>query len=128
MMLVMRRDTIMGWRGEGVGVDEQSIQALTIPADELSVFSGLLQGVEFWLGPLPAMPRNADLVTALGNPRPKSCFIMPVRLKGKVVCFLYGDNGDEGVEGLPLAELKRLTAKASLAFQVYLMKGKIRRM
>ena len=43
-----------------------------------------------------------------------------------MVCFLYGDNMGEGVGGLPLAELKRLAAKAGLAFQVYLLKGKIR--
>jgi hypothetical protein len=33
---------------------------------------------------------------------------------------------DDGVAGLPMADLRRLAAKASLAFQVYLMKSKIR--
>ncbi len=68
MMLVRRGDTIMGWRGEGVGVNETAVRAISIPTDEPSVFSGLLQGVEFWLGPLPAMPHNSDLVMALGGP------------------------------------------------------------
>lgn len=126
MMLVKRGDTIMGWRGEGIGVDEQVVRAVSIPIDEPSVFSGLLQGVDFWLGPLPNMPRNSDLVLALGKPAPKDCYILPVRLKDKVVCFFYGDNLDEGVGGPPLGELKRLATKASLAFQIYLMKGKIR--
>jgi len=126
MMLVKRGDILLGWRGEGFGVDESAVRAVSIPADEPSVFSGLLQGAEFWLGPLPTMPHNADLVVALGNPAPKDCYILPVRLKDRVVCFLYGDNLDEGVGGPPLGELKRLAAKASLAFQIYLMKGKIR--
>ena len=126
MMLVQRRGTIMGWRGDGVGVDKQAIRTISIPVDEPSVFSGLLQGVEFWLGPLPTMPHNADLALALGGSSPKDCYILPVKVRDRVVCFLYGDNQDEGVGGLPIGELKRLAAKAGLAFQVYLLKGKIR--
>ena len=126
MMLVRRGDTIMGWRGEGAGVDQRVVRTVSIPSDEPSVFSGLLQGVEFWLGPLPSMPHNSDLVMALGGPSPKDCYILPVRVRDRTVCFLYGDNRGAGVGGLPLGELKRLAGKAGLAFQVYLLKGKIR--
>lgn len=126
MMLVRRGDTIIGWRGEGTGVDEQVVRTVSIPTGEMSVFTGLLQGVEFWMGPLPSMPLNADLVTALGGSHPKDCFILPVRVRDKVVCFLYGDNHDDGVGGPPVGQLKRLAGKAGIAFQIYLMKGKIR--
>lgn len=126
MMLVLRQGTILGWRGEGYGVDEAVVRAISVPGDEPSVFSGLLQGVEFWLGPLPSMPRNTDLVMALGGEGPKDCYILPIRVRDKVVCFLYGDNQDAGVGGLPLGELRRLAVKAGLAFQIYLIKGKIR--
>jgi hypothetical protein len=125
-MLVKRQDRIMGWRGEGNGVDEAAVRAVSIPVDEPSVFSGLLSGVEFWLGPLPAMPHNSTLTLALGGDPPKDCYVLPVRVRDRTVCFLYGDNRDDGVGGLPLAELKRLAAKAGLGFQVYLIKGKIR--
>jgi hypothetical protein len=126
IMLMHRQGTILGWRGEGAGVDETAVRAIEIPADEPSVFSGLLRGVEFWLGPLPTMPHNTELVLGLGGPPPKDCYILPVRVRDKVVCFLYGDNRTDGVGGLPLSELRRLATKASLGFQVYLMKGKIR--
>ncbi len=126
MMLVQRKDTIMGWRGEGFGVDESAVKAISVPTGDPSVFSGLLQGVEFWLGPLPNMPRNSEIVSALGGDPPKDCYILPVKVRERVVCFLYGDNMGEDVGGPPLAELKRLAAKAGLAFQVYLLKGKIR--
>jgi len=126
MMLVQRKDTVMGWRGEGFGVDETAVKAISIPTAEPSVFSGLLQGVDFWLGPLPTMPRNSDLASALGGEPPKDCYLLPIKVRDRVVCFLYGDNMGDGVGGLPLAELKRLAAKAGLAFQVYLLKGKIR--
>lgn len=126
MMLVQRKGTIMGWRGEGFGVDESAVRAIAVPTEEPSVFSGLLQGVDFWLGPLPSMPHNAELVLALGGDPPTGCYILPVKVRDRIVCFLYGDNQDKGVGGLPLGELKRLAAKAGLAFQIYLIKGKIR--
>ena len=84
------------------------------------------QGIEFWLGPLPKMPCNMELVTGLGEDAPKDCFILPITVREKAVCFLYLDNGEEGVGGLPTVDLRRLAAKAGVAFQVYIMKGKIR--
>jgi len=126
MMAVVRGDTVMGWRGEGEGVDPEMVRAISIPLREPSVFVGLSQGTEFWFGPLPKMPHNMDIVAGLGGLAPKECFILPVRVRSKTVCFLYCDNVDDGVAGLPMADLRRLAAKAGLAFQVYLMKSKIR--
>jgi hypothetical protein len=126
MMLVVRGSEVLGWRGEGEGIRSAAVRSVSIPAAEPSVFLGLLQGADFWLGPLPEMAHNRRLVTGLGGVAPSECFILPVRLRDKTVCFLYFDNLEEGVSGLPMAELKRLAAKVSLAFQVYLMKSKIR--
>jgi hypothetical protein len=126
MMLAVRGGTVMGWRVEGNGLDHKKVRAIAIPLDEPSVFVGLTQGAEFWLGPLPTMPRNVEIVYGLGGTSPKECFILPITVRDKTVCFLYGDNVDGPVGELPMAELRRLGAKASLAFQVYLMKSKIR--
>jgi hypothetical protein len=126
LMCVLRKDVIMGWRGEGEGVDSAAVREVSIPLDEPSVFVGLTQGAEFWLGPLPEMAHNMKLVTGLGGTAPKDCFILPVKVRDKTVCFLYCDNVENGVGGLPMADLRRLAAKAGLAFQVYLMKSKIR--
>ena len=126
MMLAVRGGTVMGWRVEGDGLDQARVRAIAIPLDEPSVFVGLAQGAEFWLGPLPTMPRNVEIVYGLGGTSPRECFILPITVRDKTVCFLYGDNVDGPVGELPMAELRRLGAKASLAFQVYLMKSKIR--
>jgi hypothetical protein len=67
-----------------------------------------------------------DLVAGLGGTAPKDCFILPILVRDKTVCFLYCDNVEDGVGGLPMADLRRLTAKAGVAFQVYIMKSKIR--
>jgi hypothetical protein len=126
MMLAVRGDTVMGWRGEGDGVSTAKVRSIEIPLAEPSVFVGLTQGAGFWLGPLAPMPRNVEIILGLGGTSPKECFILPITVREKTVCFLYGDNVDDGVGSLPMEEIRRLAAKASLAFQVYLMKSKIR--
>jgi hypothetical protein len=126
LMLVNRKGTVMGWRGDGDGVDQTRIRKISIPLADPSVFVGLTQGTELWLGPIPEMPRNMDFVAGLGGAAPKDCFILPILVREKAVCFLYCDNIEDGVGGLPMADLRRLAAKAGLAFQVYIMKSKIR--
>lgn len=126
MMLAVRGNTVMGWRGEGDSLDRAKVRTIAIPLAEPSVFVGLTQGAEFWLGPLPTMPRNIEIILGLGGTSPKECFILPITVRDKTVCFLYGDNVDRQVGELPMGEIRRLAAKASLAFQVYLMKSKIR--
>ena len=125
-LLILRKDRIVGWYGSGEGVQQSAVRSIAIPTEEPSVFNGIIQGANFWLGQLPPMPRNLDLVAGLGGKMPKDCLVLPVSLRGKMVCFLYADNLDSGVGGSPMAELRRLTGKAGIAFEVYLLKNKIR--
>jgi len=52
--------------------------------------------------------------------------ILPIFVGTKPLGFLYGDNRDRSVAEAPLNHFRRLVAKADLAFQAYLLKGKIR--
>ncbi len=126
LMLVARKDRVVGWRGEGDGVEPENVRAIEIPADEPSVFFGLTGADSFWLGALPPLEANQALVAGLGGTFPKDCVVLPVSLRSRVVCYLYGDNLDQGVTGVPVAELRRLTAKAGLAFEIYILKNKMR--
>jgi hypothetical protein len=127
MLAVVRGDAVVGWRGEGDDVDETAIRAISIPLSEPSVFLGLTQGQSFWLGPVPPMPHNLSVSLALGGDPPPECLILPVILRSKTVCFLYGDNLSEPVRSAPIGHLRRLVQMAGLAFQVYLLKSKMRR-
>jgi hypothetical protein len=126
LLLVVRQGKVVGWRGEGVGVDSTAIRSISVPLDSPSVFVNLTKGTEFWLGPLPPMPGNQELVRALGGIPPKDCIVLPMFVSGKPLGFLYGDNREAGVADIPIGHFRRLVAKADLAFQVYLLKGKIR--
>ncbi|MEM1180298.1 MAG: hypothetical protein AAGM22_18285 [Acidobacteriota bacterium] len=128
LLLIARRGRIVGWRGAGEGMDEERFRALDLDEKLPSIFAGLRDADSFWLGPLPPLPANRQLIEALGGPSPKDCLALPVVLRSKVVAHLYADNLDRGVAGAPLAEMKRLAAKAGLAFEVYILKNKIRRL
>lgn len=125
LLFILRKDHVVGWRGEGEGVEEAEVRALEIPKDEPSVFQTLLQGTSFWLGALAPLPAHRRLIEVLGT-APKDCVVLPVELRSRVVCFLYGDNLGEGVGAVPLPELKRLVRKAGVAFEVCILKHKIR--
>ncbi len=125
LLLIRRRQRIVGWRGGGDGVLPETVRAIEVDIDEPSVFVSVTAG-SFWLGPLPSLPANQNLVLGLGGTAPLGCVVLPVALRSKVVCYLYGDNLDQGVAGLPMAELRRLVAKASIAFEVYILKNKMR--
>ncbi len=126
LVLVVRKDHIVGWRGEGEGVERERVRAIEIPAHDPSVFLGVTGAGSFWLGSLPPLDANRLLIDGLGGTQPRDCLVLPVILKSRVVCYLYGDNLDGSVSGAPIAELRRLVAKAGLAFQVYIMKNKLR--
>lgn len=126
LLLIHRKKQIIGWRGEGQGVELESLRAIDIPAEEPSVFSSLLQGTNLWRGPVPALPGNRLLIDGLGGEAPKECLVLPISLRSRIVCFVYGDNVDRGIGDAPLPELRRLVMKAGLAFEVYILKNKIR--
>ncbi|MEM6793329.1 MAG: hypothetical protein AAF725_05075 [Acidobacteriota bacterium] len=125
-LLIARRERIVGWRGAGLGVEEAAIRALDLDARAPSVFAGLRDASSLWLGPLPSLPANRQLLTHLGGKAPQDCLVLPVTLRSKIVCHLYVDNLDAGVAAGPVAAMKRLVAKAGLAFEVYILKNKIR--
>ena len=125
MLLIRRRDLIVGWRGEGEGVLADMVRGIRIHHKEPSVFLSV-SGTGFWLGPLPPLPPNQNLILGLGGERPKDCVVLPITLMSKIVCYLYGDNMADGVAGAPIAELRRLAAKTAVAFEVYILKNKIR--
>ncbi|MEM7582020.1 MAG: hypothetical protein AAF560_01455 [Acidobacteriota bacterium] len=126
LLLFSRGDAIVGWRGEGTAVERDQIRSISVERDKPSVFLGLRSADSFWLGALPELPANRELAEGLGGDFPKDCLVLPVTLRSRVVCYIYGDNLAAGVSGSPLAELKRLAAMAALAFEVYILKHKMR--
>ena len=128
LLFVNRKGKILGWRGEGAGVLRDLVRTIEIEGTEPSVFLSLNQGAQLWTGPLPATPPNQRIIEGIGSVAPKECVVLPIVLRSKVVAFLYGDNMADGNGGVPIHQMRRLAAKAGVAFEVYILKNKIRLM
>ena len=126
LLLVVRRGHVIGWRGDGSDIDRGAARSISIPLDRPSIFGRVAKASDYWHGPLPRMPGDQPLIRALGGIPPSECLILPMYVGNKPLGFLYGDNRDGGVADAPIDHLRRLVAKTDLAFQVYLLKGKIR--
>jgi hypothetical protein len=126
LLLAVRKDTIMGWRGEGDGIDPLWAKSMSIPTAEPSVFSSLNMDRDYWCDALPANSGNQDLLLGLGGEEPSECVILPIGVKDKPIAYLYGDNLDDGLGDVPVDALRRLAVKAGLAFQVYMLRNKMR--
>jgi hypothetical protein len=126
LLLAVRKNVVMGWRGEGEGIDPMWVRSMEIPLDEPSVFVSLTLGKELWRGSLPSMPGNQELLLGLGGEVPSQCIILPVVVRSRPIAFLYGDNIDQGLVDVPVDAIRRLMAKAGLAFQVYMLRNKMR--
>lgn len=126
LLLFRRQDRILGWRGEGPGVSDLAIRAVEIDRHEPSVFLSLSEPTSFWMASLPPLEPNQRLIAGLGGAAPRDCIVLPVVVRSKIVCYFYGDNRQDSVASAPLAEIRRLMGKAGIAFEVYILKNKMR--
>lgn len=71
--------------GEGVGL-------IRIPADELSIFSRVIETRETYQGELPRGTWNEYLAIQLGGMQPPEVVVVPMVVNGNVIALLYADN------------------------------------
>lgn len=126
ILLAVREGVIMGWRGEGKGIDSLWVRSLSIPVNEPSVFVSLGLGRDHWRGPLLPTAANHELLLGLGGEQPAECIVLPLVVRDKPIGFLYGDNLHDRLDDAPLEPMRRLATKAGLAFQIYMLKNKLR--
>jgi hypothetical protein len=97
---------------------------LRLPVDEPSVLKVVNDGRSFYLGPIPEMPGNARMLAGMGGGTPSSALLIPLIMMGRVVAIIYVDGGKEPLADR-LADLQTLVGKASIAFEILILKNKI---
>ena len=117
---------VRGWMGRSPAFDEYGFRNWTVGFDEPSVFLNLRQGAEFFLGRLPAMPAHERLLKCWRGSLDTECAILPIRVRDRLVCAVYGDRDSLGLSGLEVPPVQRLVGKAAIAFEMLLMQRKLR--
>ena len=105
----LQRDRVVGWAADGRGIVPHRFDNLSVDLDRAPAFLAISRGADFWLGPLGNGTGQMPLVAAMGGDYPTTCLILPIRVGGRLVGFMYLDNLDEGVAGAPVMDLQSLT-------------------
>ncbi len=125
LLLAIRGDRVVGWRGEGDGVVPLRVLTLNFALDESPVLHTLRNGMPRWLGALPRHPSHDKLARALGAPA-RDCILLPLAIRDKVVAFCYADNLGQTIAAAPIPQLEELMLQGSVALGTYLRWRKLR--
>lgn len=121
-LFVVHRGLVLGWTGRGIVVDD--LQSFRAPLDEKLLFDAALTGAGYHLGPIPDDPSNRALLRVLGDPKPLSALLLPIRVRDRAVAFLLADNPDEHVVA-PVEQLSSALSAVGLAIEILILRKKI---
>ncbi|MGQ9496360.1 MAG: hypothetical protein ACUVRY_08950 [Thermoanaerobaculaceae bacterium] len=116
---------IMGWAGRGLELVEEDFHTFILPLDRPSVFLNLVKGLDLHAGPLVGGEGNEAILEALGSPTPYAAIVVPIRVRGKAVAFLWVDRGEKGIADLPLTVIQETARLAGLALEMLVIKQKL---
>ncbi len=125
-IFAIRNDGVRGWLHHGEGFNSALFHSVDVKLDQPSAFLSLIKGAEFYCGPLAPMPAHRELARCWGGELPQQCLMMPIRLRGRLISVLYVDRGAVGLEGVQIEEIKELSDKAAIAFELCILRRKLR--
>jgi hypothetical protein len=108
LLLLSGQEAVQGWTGRGGRLTRSRVSRIRIPWGEPSIFAFVKLSGSPHRGALSRIllpPALADLV---GDRATASCAVMPVRIKDRLVAFLYADRA-----GAPMSEEDYRTLEAS---------------
>jgi len=125
-LFAVGKETVRGVAGRGRAFEGDLLRKLSVPTGSGTLFDTALQSRDFYFGVVPTLPANRDLFTALGGRLPANVMLLPVIVKERTVALLYldGDDGPLPRPDIPL--MRRVAAKAGLAFEMLLLRNKLR--
>ena len=124
-LLSVHRECARGWMASGAGMVVDDIQTLEIPLDRPCVLLNLTRSGGYHLGPLPASTGNRLLLEVFGEPTPGDVLVIPVRVQGRAITFLVGDNPGGEIGAVVVQELIDAARRAGVAFEILILRKKI---
>lgn len=123
-LFIIRNNTAVGWRGIVAGTRIEELENLNILLSKPSVLRDVLETRQFSMGTLIQTPENSQLLKALGVGSGTPLLVLPIIMLNKVVAAVVV-SADMDALGTRLQELQKLVHKASLAFEMLIIKNKI---
>lgn len=125
-LFAVGRDGIRGLAGRGRGFETESLRQVAISPEAPTVFDAALRSRDFYFGVVPPLPANRDLYTVLGGRLPAMALVLPIQVKHRTAALLYLDDDERPMTRPDIPAMRRVTAKAGLAFEILLLRNKLR--
>lgn len=123
-LFIVRGNAAVGWRGVAGGEKVANFSELSLLLSKPSVLRDVVETRNYSLDALINTPENNQILKVL-NIRPETpLLVLPVIMLNKVVAAVLV-SADMDALGRSLAELQKLVRKASLAFEMLIIKNKI---
>lgn len=130
VLFVVRKEEIAAWLWSGEGIDAAQLAALRLSRRKPSLFAGLKEDGAYFRGPLPPLPAHLALAGCFAAPAiAGDVLVLPVKVKERLVAALLVEPRlASGTDITPadLADLQRVIAKAEIAFELCIMRLKLR--
>ncbi len=123
-LFIIRHNTAIGWRGINAGNRIEDLDKLSILLCKPSVLRDVVELQHFEIGSLTQTPENTELIKALAVTPRTPILVIPVIMYKKVVAAVVV-SAEMDALGKRLQELQKLVYKASLAFEMLIIKNKI---
>ena len=123
-LFIVRGNAAVGWRGVSSNEKIAGFGDLSLLLSKPSVLRDIVENRNFSMGALINTPENSLILKALKIRPETSLLVLPVIMLNKVVAAVLV-SADMDALGQKLAELQKLVRKASLAFEMLILKNKI---
>lgn len=123
-LFILRNDMAIGWRGVAGGKRIEELEGRNILLGKPSVIRDVLDSRQFVMGTLAQTPENMQLLKALRAGPGTPLLVLPIIMLKKVVAVVVVSAEIDAL-GKRLQELQKLVHKASLAFEMLIIKNKI---
>ncbi len=123
-LFILRNHMAVGWCGATAEKRVAGLEALTIPLDTPSVMKEVNETGQFFIGTLEPFSVHSRLLKTLAVGFDATFLALPITMQKKAVAVLLV-SGDRSAIETRLQELQNLARKASLAFEILILKNKI---
>lgn len=117
-------DGIAGVDAVGWPRARRRCRAVRVGERDAGLFRVAVEARGPYLGPVAREPGNEHLLRALGRPWPAVALAYPIVVRDRVVCVLYGDNGDAPVSPRRVGDLLLFAGAVGAALERVLREAK----
>jgi hypothetical protein len=123
-LFIVRGNSAVGWRAVKSGERVAGFSELSLLLSKPSVLRDVVESLDFSMGTLVNTFENRVILKSMNLASGTSLLVLPVVMLKKVVAVVLV-TADMDALGRRLAELQKLVRKASLAFEMLIIKNKI---